>query len=243
MKYLAAVVLFFFSISSNAQLDNILIENDWYLYSLSIEDQVFIPPVNSEMPYVELNFIDFKSTIIFESRACSIGNGVVIIDENNYTLTFVNGISINLILCNFEENQEFDSIYFDFYSENASNPFNINLLIIDDPESNEELFGLEIVSANGDTAFYNSWLLSNDEFSVSTFKLFPNPVKDKFYISSTNENDFSITIFDITGKLILTKENKKSGESINIQTLKSGIYFISIKDDLGNTSIKRLLKN
>ncbi len=243
MRVLSFVILLLFCTLSYAQTEEILIQNDWYLNSLTIEGQVFIPPVNSEIPIVELNFIDFKSTVIFESQVCNIGNGVVTIDENNSTLTFVNGIQITLGLCDIEENQEFDGLYFDFYYENSANPFNINLLNIDILGSNEEFFGLEVFSANGDYAFYNNFILSNEDFNHSDYSIYPNPSNKEIFLQTNSETSkYSVDIYDVKGKLILSVNNKYSKEAINVESFTSGIYFVSIKDELGNISVKRIIK-
>lgn len=243
MKYLATLVLFLVFINSKAQVQELLTQNEWYLYTLNVNDEEIFPPVNSEMPNVDLNFIDFNSDIIFEAHACNTGNGVVIIDEENYSFSFVNGsISITLLLCELEENNVFDGDYFEFFYANVENPFEIGIVYIDDPYATEELIRLDVISANGDFATYHNWILANDEFSISKFKLFPNPVSDRFYISSSVNNNMTVMIYDVIGKAILSKKDVTSNESVNIEDLKAGVYFVSISDEQGITSVERLIK-
>ena len=242
MKYFATFVLFLVFINSKAQVQEILTQNEWYLYSLNVDGQELFPPVNSEMPSVTLDFIDFNSDIIFESHACNTGNGVVIIDEDDYTFSFVNGVGFTLFLCDLEENNVFDSDYSEFFYSNEENPFNIGIEFIDDPYATEELFRLDINSANGNNASYFNWILSNEEFSASTFKLVPNPVSDRFYISSSLNEKMLILIYDISGKEIFSKNDFTSNESVNIGDLKAGFYFVSISDEQGNISIEKLIK-
>ncbi len=92
MKYLVTLVLFFGFFNSNAQLQEILTQNDWYLYSVTIEGEEYIPPVNSEMPFVSLSFDDNLIDIELWTQACNSGYGLVAIDEDNYTFSFVDGI-------------------------------------------------------------------------------------------------------------------------------------------------------
>lgn len=243
MKYLATLVLFLVFINSKAQVQEMLTQYEWYLYTLNVDNQEIFPPVNSEMPNVELNFIDFNSDIIFETHACNTGNGVVTIDEENYSFSFVNGVvDITLLLCDFEENQIFDGDYFEFFYSNVETPFEIGIVYIDDPYATDELIRLDIISANGNSATYHNWILSNDEFSFSKFKLFPNPVSDRFYISSSVNNNMAIMIYDVTGKAIISKNDLMPNESMNIEDLNSGVYFISISDEQGNSSVERLIK-
>lgn len=68
--------------------------------------------------------------------------------------------------------------------------------------------------------------------NVVLVKLFPNPVSKSFYIENsvpTNTNA-EMKIYDISGKIILTKHQNISDE-VDISALKSGIYFILVKQD------------
>lgn len=243
MKNIIILLFLLIGIKSNAQLEYILTNNEWYLQSLSIDDQVFIPPINNEMPFVNLTFEDVNSEIIFETHACNSGFGLVTIDEDNYLLSFVDGIiDITLFLCEYEENSNFENYYYGFYLNNAATPFGIGLLIIDDPDTNEDLYGLEITTPNGDRAFYHSWILSNEDFSIPKFNIYPNSVMNQFTISSGNIELMDILIYDITGKLVLTKNDIYNHNIISVDQLKSGFYFVQINDNLGNTSIKRIIK-
>jgi len=244
MKYLVVLVLFFTYINSNAQLEYILTENEWYLYSLTIDGEEHMLPVNAEMPFVSLSFEDVNSEIIFNAQACNSGFGTVTIDEDNQSFSFLNGeISITLLLCDIQENNIFDGNYLGFYYNNIETPFVVYITWIDDPNSDEELLGIEVVSPNGDSAFYLNWLLSNEDFLASVFKIYPNPVTNSFYISSATNKNMAVLIYDITGKLILTKSYLESQDSINIENLKAGIYFVNISDEEGNTSIKKIIKD
>ena len=131
---------------------------------------------------------------------------------------------------------------FSFYYNNVENPYGLSVIWIDDPYSTEELIGIEVVSENGDTALYHNWLLSNEDFLATVFEIYPNPVTDSFYISSTINKNMAALIYDITGKLILTENNLKSKDAINIENLKAGVYFVHISDEQGNTSVERLIK-
>lgn len=84
-------------------------------------------------------------------------------------------------------------------------------------------------------------IISND-----SFKIFPNPAHDYFNIKFQNPNSksLSVSIYDITGKMILqaTKQYSSNNEiSIDIRTLKNGIYFLKISDDK-KAVIKKFVK-
>ena len=243
MKYLATLVLFLVFINSKAQVQEILTQNEWYLYTLNINGEEIFPPVNSEMPSVVLNFDDNLIAIDFWTQACNTGIGAVAIDEENYSFSFLDGVmDITLLLCELEENNIFDGKYFELFYANVESPFEIGIEYLDDPYATEEMIRLDVISTNGDSASYFNWILANDEFSISEYNLFPNPVSDRFYISSSVNNKMSVMIYDVTGKEILSKNDLMPNESVNIEDLKAGVYFVSISDEQGNISVERLIK-
>ena len=72
--------------------------------------------------------------------------------------------------------------------------------------------------------------------SVQQQPFYPNPVNNRIYLSSLNG---LVTIFDITGKMILTQPF--SNGQADLSTLKTGIYFIHIQ--AGNAhQIDKLIK-
>lgn len=244
MKYLVTIVLFMIFNNTNAQLQEILTQNDWYLYSLTIEGEEYMPPVNSEMPFVSLSFDDNLIDIELWTQACNTGFGYVTFDEDNETFSFVDGVfDVTLFLCDILENNIFDTQYYSFYLNNVANPYLTYITYIDDPNSNEELLSIEVISANGDSALYLNWLLSTVDFTTSEFKIFPNPVSNSFYIFSTFNKNMAVLIYDITGKLIITKNDIESQDAISIENLKAGVYFVHISDEQGNVTIERIVKN
>jgi len=71
--------------------------------------------------------------------------------------------------------------------------------------------------------------LSTDD--INTFdqiQLYPNPVRDYFYLNGVLENE-KISIFDLNGKLINTAFYLE-GEIINVENLSKGIYILKIEN-------------
>ena len=104
---------------------------------------------------------------------------------------------------------------------------------------------LTITNDVGDTAVYGNAQLGVQYFDNLSFTLYPNPVKDELFISSkSNLNDFNIIIYSISGRSILSLNNSKLRDySIDLQELKSGIYFIQIKGKQGQSATKKFIKN
>lgn len=74
----------------------------------------------------------------------------------------------------------------------------------------------------------------NEEKNI---KIYPNPTNEHIYLSNGNYNAvFNIRIYDIYGKLILTKKNTNQ---ISLGNLNSGIYFAEINSFSSNTKVLR----
>lgn len=66
----------------------------------------------------------------------------------------------------------------------------------------------------------------------TTFKIFPNPSKDQLFVEGiSKEEPIEVQIFSVQGEL-LKKEFLDKKKSIDIQSLKTGIYFIKIENSI-----------
>ncbi len=88
-------------------------------------------------------------------------------------------------------------------------------------------------------------LLSTDDFINPTsnpfqINLYPNPVVDALTITSTDTEVNFITVYNILGTKVITKEwnNRTSTKKLDVSTLKSGIYFVKLINS-NNQSITR----
>jgi hypothetical protein len=72
-------------------------------------------------------------------------------------------------------------------------------------------------------------------------QVFPNPASNSIQLKSENETNVEVTIFDITGKLLLKHQLKDltQNNSIETTTLSNGIYIIEIKSHANEQLIKR----
>ena len=80
---------------------------------------------------------------------------------------------------------------------------------------------------DGDTKPFNSdGILGSDELDYNSISIYPNPARDVINILNAETTD--IEVYDILGRLIISKDNISSHEQINISHLNSGTYFIKI---------------
>lgn len=86
--------------------------------------------------------------------------------------------------------------------------------------------------------------LSLEELSSVGMKLYPNPIKDVLHVFSKNHSIINtITIYNVTGQRVKTILNETFNDrlEINMSTLKSGLYFITISSNKGKVT-RRIIK-
>ncbi len=82
------------------------------------------------------------------------------------------------------------------------------------------------------------------ETGYGIISLFPNPTKNELFLTSNNTaGSLKLKIFNIEGKLLSNQNIAVEKEtSIDVSQLSSGIYFLNIEDENGNTTIKKFIK-
>lgn len=99
-----------------------------------------------------------------------------------------------------------------------------------------------VVDANGSglsgTTSYSFDTLSLENILLDSISIYPNPAANTFYINGLLQTT-SVSIYDISGKMMLTQA-ATSNQAIAIDTLASGIYMVSIKNNNG-TVVKKLV--
>ena len=85
---------------------------------------------------------------------------------------------------------------------------------------------------------------------ASEVSIYPNPAKDNFTLelTSSQAGEMSMTIYNLNGSLIRTKNIKltQGNNSINedVSSLASGIYFVQVySSSNGETIVKKLVKD
>ena len=101
------------------------------------------------------------------------------------------------------------------------------------------LYGITFDRSTGAYQFFQ--LLNMDEFNATNFKLYPNPSKQNWTVSS---KDFieSIQVLDVLGKTIHTAYPQSNHYEVEGTYLTSGIYLAKIETASGSATLK-LVKN
>ena len=74
--------------------------------------------------------------------------------------------------------------------------------------------------------FSSNGTLNIDDNNVSKLAIYPNPASDILNIQ--NAESSTIQIFDITGKLLISRSNISNNAQIDVASLTTGTYFVKI---------------
>jgi len=112
------------------------------------------------------------------------------------------------------------------------------------------LYYWQIVAKNagGDAVNSDIWSFTTEmdpslsvaEFENSTFSVFPNPVKDQLHIKTEKTID-SIEVYNQLGQRVLMF-NSILNNSVNVSSLNSGVYLISISSENKKQTLKIIKK-
>jgi len=72
-----------------------------------------------------------------------------------------------------------------------------------------------------------------------SFEVYPNPANDFVMIKSEDQINANVSIYDITGKLLLSKSLRSSHNQLALNSLAPGTYFLEINGE--HTSERQLL--
>lgn len=76
--------------------------------------------------------------------------------------------------------------------------------------------------------------------AIEGLNLYPNPVSNgKVYITSKNDSNKDIIIFDVLGKKVL--QTTISTKELNISSLSPGVYIIKINEGEASSATRKLI--
>lgn len=81
--------------------------------------------------------------------------------------------------------------------------------------------------------------LTVQDNKTNNFKIFPNPVNNTLYVKSYIENEqMTLSIYNVLGKTILQKELEQSVTAIDMSTIASGLYMITLTSKTSSNTFK-----
>mgnify|MGYP000946450174 FL=1 len=94
--------------------------------------------------------------------------------------------------------------------------------------------------------------LSDNTTSKPVFELYPNPTSELININVSNLSvtemvteqgrSIEVTITNTLGQVVLNDKITNTQSSFNVQHFVSGVYFVTVTDSKGNTSVKKIIK-
>ena len=175
--------------------------------------------------------------------------------SNNPDLNFIEALSSQLTGLDLSSNTSISSVYvggqnltsLDLRNGNLSNigyvethaAPNLTCIFVDD--KTDVIINNWLLNANNnivETAAECSTLSTDNFENISSFTLYPNPVKNNVYVES-KEEILKIEVYNLLGKKILQKENSSF---IDLSGLKPSMYLVRIYSAKNSIS-KRIIKN
>jgi hypothetical protein len=83
--------------------------------------------------------------------------------------------------------------------------------------------------------------VSSSDFGKS-FQIYPNPTSEILHIDFLYEKNRQLTVFDITGRVILKSFETHTHVKLNVSSLKAGVYFISVANGSSADTFKFIKK-
>lgn len=112
---------------------------------------------------------------------------------------------------------------------------------------NELVYQKNINLTTFSTATFGAALLTQTTADVEEialekgFSVFPNPTSGILNVSCTE--DVSITVTDMTGKVVFSANNVHNGGSVNLSALQKGLYIATLKGISGNEKSEKIVIN
>lgn len=219
-KYYSIFIVLFSAIGFSQSPE--LFDETWYLEKLIIDEVNYFPPVNATLPYVSLEFYENNSLL---TSVCNSGYGEINFPEDNIFMMDV--FAVTLSFCLDESNEYFEGIYLlDYYQNNSSGQFSYTILVGEDGVNK-----LTITNSENNQAIYYNQNLATQSFERNNWSFYPNPTKDFLYFNNEDIKISSMEIYDVLGKLCISKTIDANNRSVSTADLMKGVYLIKIFND------------
>ena len=145
-------------------------------------------------------------------------------------LTFANNFQVNAL--SFPTPQPKNGFWFGEY-----------LALTSDNNQGYVAFTSSVIDIQGDVFFasFNNPILGVEENTVRDVAIYPNPTYGDVFLRLQNITEASLAIYDISGKLIYTAVIDQPDTSIDLHSLKAGMYFVRFEYAEGSAT-KKLIK-
>lgn len=237
MRYFLTYFFFFTVLALFAQ-DPQLFDYQWRLEKIVTAEETFIPSPEPDPNTGTFDYIYFYDNnpgydLRFGVYGSVLGHDIVYDDSNNsfevsfFTFTLGEASPAALFITD-------NYLYLDGTDDIINNPFNYEFRFEND------LIYLDIVNNEGSVATFYDNFLTQDEFLKQNLKFYPNPVRDKLFVESSNIQIQQIVVYDLRGRVVLKKKTF-DGYGIKLESLNQGVYILRIETSKGQLN-KKIIK-
>ncbi len=89
--------------------------------------------------------------------------------------------------------------------------------------------------------YYDYTLSTNIDINKIGFNIFPNPVFDIINVKFDDDENYSLSLFDISGKSVLKEISANDNIQLNLSGLSKGVYTLKISNNK-STNIQKIIK-
>lgn len=201
-----------------------IMENTWYLTEMLVDNEFYYPPVNEEMHTINMEIDSIPNNDFmysFRSEVCSSSLEGLLDNLTDNVFSFFD--FFGGFQCTLPENQDFEYMYATFYAFGSS--FDYTII-----ENSENL--TLVVENSGNSATYSNQLMAVNDLYSKNISIYPNPVKDILIIDKLLQQKPSrVIITDTSSKLVFQQKISNSKTEVNMTSLPSGIYFVSVEEN------------
>ncbi|MAN59408.1 MAG: hypothetical protein CMC08_06190 [Flavobacteriaceae bacterium] len=236
MKQVLLYVLLGASVALKAQ-DPQLLENDWYLNKVTIND------LNYTAPNDLFGSIVFNQNFLEVIHAgCEEGFGTFVQYLQNNTFTTDDGGAVLIGTCGDPDIIEFMdrhySIYYDLDTEVSKGAFSYTF------EQNSGVLYLTIENSEGNQAEYTNQQLGVGDIQLSALIVYPNPTANTLTLDNLPEGvgALTATVVTLDGKRVLQNKGLAPNEPMDVSALASGVYFLQLEGPKGERLVRKFVK-
>ena len=228
--------------SGSVYSQSLILQDSWHLIEGEING-LTIPEEEHHVSQFESS-ISGEDVFEFTYGNCFEFFSVPFIDLNEAQFSLLNIESYTPGNCTDPEDLAFIDLHNSFYFNlpldtdgTPKNPFNYTI----------EDFGsyrlLTLFNAEDDWITYRGiTLLNNSSFHQNTFTLYPNPVKETLTINNASNQSVTATLYDVKGKQLQSHSLQNKLSTIDVVTLKPGLYFVVFETETGERVSKKFIK-
>jgi hypothetical protein len=96
-------------------------------------------------------------------------------------------------------------------------------------------------NASGDAC--DALLSTLDNELANIFSIYPNPTKDILNLVCEGEMEYSMSLYNSLGQMLMNTEFQSRQNNIDVSALNTGIYMLTIKTKSGQQSNFKFIKN